>query len=133
MPQPDGLEVKSSELHVEQPLALQKTKIMVRCLFNLTKRLSQRPIRREKETEQQRMKSLHSTRQHREEQQEICEKLSEQKPILMEQYNFFITLRSYIVDLLDCLDEKNSKKIGKRTSGCFVDPPRRYVKRRRRT
>ncbi|KRY36084.1 PAX3- and PAX7-binding protein 1 [Trichinella spiralis] len=122
MPQPMDLEVKSSELHVEQPLALQKRNYG--SLFvQFDEEASQRPfvgksnfesihskikekLEEFKETEQQRMKSLHSTRQHREEQQEICEKLSEQKPILMEQYNFFITLRSYIVDLLDCLDEK---------------------------
>ncbi|KRX91697.1 PAX3- and PAX7-binding protein 1, partial [Trichinella pseudospiralis] len=94
MPQPMDLEVKSSELHVEQPpLALQK-----RNYGSLLEEF--------KETEQQRMRSLHSTRQHREEQQEIYEKLSQQKPVLMEQYNFFTALRSYIVDLLDCLDEK---------------------------
>ncbi|KRZ76138.1 PAX3- and PAX7-binding protein 1 [Trichinella papuae] len=123
MPQPMDLEVKSSELHVEQPpLALQKRNYS--SLFvQFDEEASRRPfvgksnfesihskikekLEEFKETEQQRMKSLHSTRQHREEQQEIYEKLSEQKPILMEQYNFFITLRSYIIDLLDCLDEK---------------------------
>ncbi|KRY50353.1 PAX3- and PAX7-binding protein 1, partial [Trichinella britovi] len=103
MPQPMDLEVKSSELHVEQPLALQKRNYGS---LGFTTAIRREKLEEFKETEQQRMKSLHSTRQHREEQQEICEKLSEQKPILMEQYNFFITLRSYIVDLLDCLDEK---------------------------
>ncbi|KRY86139.1 PAX3- and PAX7-binding protein 1 [Trichinella pseudospiralis] len=123
MPQPMDLEVKSSELHVEQPpLALQKRNYG--SLFvQFDEQASRRPfvgksnfesihskikekLEEFKETEQQRMRSLHSTRQHREEQQEIYEKLSQQKPVLMEQYNFFTALRSYIVDLLDCLDEK---------------------------
>ncbi|KRX20307.1 PAX3- and PAX7-binding protein 1 [Trichinella nelsoni] len=103
MPQPMDLEVKSSELHVEQPLALQKRNYGS---LGFTTAIRREKLEEFKETEQQRMKSLNSTRQHREEQQEIYEKLSEQKPILMEQYNFFISLRSYIVDLLDCLDEK---------------------------
>ncbi|KRZ30429.1 PAX3- and PAX7-binding protein 1 [Trichinella pseudospiralis] len=123
MPQPMDLEVKSSELHVEQPpLALQKRNYG--SLFvQFDEQASRRPfvgksnfesihskikekLEEFKETEQQRMRSLHSTRQHREEQQEIYEKLSQQKPVLMEQYNFFTALRSYIVDLLDCLDDK---------------------------